>query len=348
MEKANVDVATILSAATGVLKSSGLDDAMALTVAETLVQADMTGHHTHGLQLLPYYLNELETGGMAKSGNVQVVRDDGASFFWCAKRLPGAWVLRQAIETMIERSAKRPVVTASISECFHIGSLQTYLSTATDRGLVCIVSATDPSVASVAPFGGTEPILTSNPVAFGIPTSYEPILVDLCTSVTSNSAMMGHLNEGTRPKSECLLDNEGNATNDPQVLKTDPPGTIMPLGGEDFGYKGFGLGLVVEALTLALSGYGRNAGHRAYGEGVFLQIINPDYFAGRLVFEREMSNLVERCKNSRVPAGGAPVRMPGQRAQELHREARNSGVRVTASILSLLEPWISSSPCASH
>lgn len=341
MTARRIDAPTLRDAAASSLIDAGLRDVMAWDVAESLVQADMMGHRTHGLNLLPHYLLELESGGMTKSGNVEVVADHGNSLFWSARRLPGAWVLRKAIREMIERAAAAPVVTTSIANCFHVGSLQTYLRAATDEGMVCTLAATDPSMTSVAPFGGTEPVLTSNPVAYGLPTTGDPILIDMCTSVVSNSAMAASIQEGTRLQSQWLLDNQGNPTDDPQVLRTVPPGSIMPLGGPEFGYKGFALGLMVEAFTLALSGYGRTANRRAFSEGVFVQILNPEFFAGRNFFEEEMNRVAERCRQSRVPAGRDPVRLPGQRALELLRESEQLGVPVPDSIQELLEPWMS-------
>lgn len=340
MTATRIDASKLRNAAASGLIASGLTAVMAQDVADSLTQADMMGHQTHGLSLLPHYLRELETGGMKKSGDVTVLSDNGASLFWNAHRLPGAWVIRQAVQKMLERSTTEPVVTVSIAECFHIGALQTYLKSVTDKGLICTLSATDPSMRSVAPFGGMEPILTSNPVAYGLPTTGDPILIDLCTSVVSNSAMMTSIQRNENLPGQWLLDNQGNPTDDPQVLKTNPPGTIMPLGGPDFGYKGFALGLMVEAFTLALSGYSRSGERRPFGEGVFIQVLNPEFFAGRAAFEAEMSELAERCRNSEVPTGRHPVRLPGERALELFREAEKIGVPVSESVLQLIEPWV--------
>lgn len=328
------------TATTAALVAAELDRPLAAAVAEVLIDAEIMGHRTHGLSLLPHYLGQLQSGGMAKSGDVAVVRDTGASFLWQANRLPGAWVIKQALDEMVARSVAQPVVTASISECFHIGSLQTYLQAATDHGLICIIATTDPSVASVAPFGGVDPVLTSNPVAYGLPTAGDPILIDLCTSVVSNSAVQSYQRAGQRLPGNWLLDNGGSATDDPQALQATPPGTIMPLGGEQFGYKGFALGLVVEALALALSGYGRGAEHRSFGEGVFLQVINPNMFAGRAIFEAEMSRLADSCRASRVPAGAEAVRLPGERALQRARAAAEEGVEVSLASRELLAPWL--------
>lgn len=344
MSEIRIDTASLIAATTRALGASGLVEEMAAAVAEVLVKAEVMGHRTHGLSLLPQYLAQLDAGGMAKSGEVTVVKDFGTSFLWQANRLPGAWVLKNAIAQMSKRAQGQPVIIASIAQCFHIGSLQTYLQAATDQGLICMISATDPAVSSVAPFGGTEPVLTSNPVAYGLPTGGDPILIDLCTSVVSNSALLAYQKENRRLPSEWLLDNQGHPTDDPQALKTEPPGTIMPIGGKEFGYKGFALGLTVEALALGLSGYGRNAGYESFGEGVFVQVINPEFFAGRTSFEREMSRLASRCRQSRVPPGGDPVRMPGERALERARAANESGIILSEPIAALLRPWLEIMP----
>lgn len=331
---------TLRQAATALLTGAGLGGERAEVVAHNLVTADRMGHRTHGLNLLPHYLRQLDQGGMAKSGEVTVVHEGPASFFWQAHRLPGAFVLNQAIDRMIEKTAGQPVVTASIAECFHIGSLQVYLERVTRRGLICILSATDPAVTSVAPFGGADPVLTTNPIAYGIPTHDDPILIDLCTSVVSNAALMSYQEKNQPLPGNWLLDNEGRPTNDPFALKTTPPGTIMPIGGQDFGYKGFALGLMVEAFTLALSGYGRTGQRSPFGEGVFIQIIDPDHFAGKAAFQEEMSALAQRCRQSRVPEGGNAVRLPGERALRRMEETARTGIDIPASLIETLKPWM--------
>jgi L-lactate dehydrogenase len=305
-------------------------------VAEVLVAADMMGHRTHGLALLPTYLEELARGGMTISGDYRVERDVGAALFIDACRLPGAYVLRDILRKMVDRSAAHPVVTASIGNCFHIGALQPYLEIATGAGLLCLLTATDPAIASVAPFGGLDPVITSNPIAFGIPTSGDPILIDFCTSVISNAVVRTHLAAGQQLPGDWLIDGHGQPTRDPAAVTASPPGTILPIGGTDFGYKGFALGLMVEAMALALSGYGRTGDHRLFGEGVFVQVINPDYFSGTDFFKREMDGLAARSTGSRVPAGADRVRLPGERALASRASSVVRGIELPDDLAELL------------
>jgi L-lactate dehydrogenase len=334
-----VAIAAARAFAQELLAAAGLEAQLALSVADELVEADLLGHRTHGLALLVPYLQQIESGGMARAGTHRVLSDSPAAFHWAADRLPGAHVLRLAIAELVERAATHPVVTASIAECFHIGALQIYLEAATRADLICLIATTDPAVRSVAPFGGIDPVLTSNPLACGIPTRGDPILIDICTSTVSNAGAAAYGRRGEMLPGEWLLDNTGRPSADPAVMRSMPPGTLLPLGGADLGYKGFGLGIMVEALALALSGYGRNNAGSSFGESVFVQVINPAHFAGRDIFLDEMQALVDKSHASRPVREGAPVRLPGEGALHRRRVAEAAGLDVPPEIFDALRPW---------
>jgi L-lactate dehydrogenase len=241
--------------------------------------------------------------------------------------------MRRAIEAALERVRSQPVVVGTIANSSHIGCLQAYLPSITRHGLMAILSATNPGIASVAPFGGIDPVLTTNPIAFGIPTADAPILVDVSTSLVTNAAVNTRQQAGAAFDTECLLDNQGMPSTDPAVLSARPPGTILPIGGVEFGHKGFGLGIVVEALSLALSGGGRALAPDAFGQGVFLQIIDPRHLGSGLdYFLRETSELAARCRASRVPDGRPPVRLPGERSLRDRDRRLQDGVPIAATV----------------
>jgi L-lactate dehydrogenase len=248
--------------------------------------------------------------------------------------------MEKATAELLARTPQHGVATGTIANCSHIGCLQTYLVPFTERGLVVTLAATNPGFYTVAPFGGADPVLTSNPMAFGYPTSGEPILVDQSTSVGSNALFAGYAARKERTPGQWLLDGDGNPTDDPSALSASPPGTIMPVGGADFGYKGFGFGIAVEALSLGLSGYGRSGTHDSFGQSVFIQAMDPDVFAGREAFVREMDHLVAACHKSRPRPGVESVRVPGERALASKREHETNGVKLEAATLAKLAPWI--------
>jgi L-lactate dehydrogenase len=114
---------------------------------------------------------------------------------------------------------------------------------------------------------------------------------------------------------------------------------MLPLGGLELGHKGFAVALIVEALTSALSGYGRSKSPRPYTASVFVQIIDPDAFGGRDAFAHEMQHVVDICQATPVAAGNPPVRVPGQAALARRRTNLREGIELHEGILPALTPW---------
>ena len=328
-----VDVDQVRKVVQNIMRAAGMTPEQSQSVARRMVASDLYGHVTHGVAMVPMYLERLADGRIKTGGQINTLQDHGSAFSWECQRLPGAWVMEQAIEQMLERVQTHPVVTATIANCGHIGALQVYADEIADHGLLGLLMVTDPGVASVAPFGGATPVLTSNPLAVIIPTHDEPVLVDVSTSVTSNTAVRKYQEAGQSLPGNWLLDNQGVPTNNPSVLADNPPGTILPLGGEAFGYKGFGLGLMLEAYALALSGYGRHQGHQRGGQGVFFQVINPAMFGGSDTFLAETTFVRRQCLDSKPAADGPGVRMPGQRAQERRTEQLLRGLSLDKALV---------------
>ena len=321
------------------LVAAGLGQDRAQVVAEVLLEGDLLGHTTHGMQLLPPYLTSLEADAMAKDGDPEIIADRGTAVTWDAKYLPGPWIVSEARDLAINRVERHGVVTVVIRRCHHIACLQAYLKKATDLGYVMLLYSSDPSVASVAPHGGTRALYTPNPLAAGFPTDADPILLDISMSTTTNGMTMRANQEGQMLPGPWVKDADGNPTNDPAVLFTDPPGTIYPLGGADLGHKGFGLGILVEALTSALGGYGRADSPKNWGSSVMLQMIDPEAFGGRAAFTRETGFFAQAVKENPVPADAAPARLPGERALRRRERQLAEGVELYEGILDALKPW---------
>ncbi|MBD3304924.1 Ldh family oxidoreductase [candidate division KSB3 bacterium] len=332
-------VEDLLAFAAQLLQRAGLAQERAQVVADILVEGDLMGHTTHGLQLLTPYLRDLEAGKMTKEGDPVLVADQGAAITWDGRYLPGPWLTIQAMDLAFERIAQHPIVTIVIRQSHHIGSLASYPKRATDKGLMLLLTCSDPSVQTVAPYGGIEPIYTPNPLAAGIPTQGDPILLDISMSCTANGLVWRLQSQGQRLPHQWLLDNQGNPSDDPAVLATEPPGSILPLGGMDVGYKGFALGILVEALTAALGGHGRSDQPTQWGASTFLQLIDPEAFGGREHFLRETSWFADTCRDNSTKPGNPPVRLPGERALKLRAEQLQQGVALYPTILPALEAW---------
>jgi L-lactate dehydrogenase len=319
--------------------AAGLTEDRARDVAEVLLEGDLLGHTTHGFALLPLYLKALRESLMEKQGEPVTLNDQGSALTWDGRYLPGPWLTRRAIAVAQTRLAAHPMVTVVIRRSHHIGCLQAYLKPVTDAGLFILLSSSDPANRAVAPHGGLAPRFSPDPIAAGIPTKGDPILIDISTSTTANGLCQRLAVAGERLPGPWLIDSNGNPTDDARILIDGRGGSLLPLGGLELGHKGFALALLVEALTSALGGHGRADATSRWGASVFLQIINPDGFGGREAFLRESSFLAQSCRDTPVAAGKPPVRLPGQAALARRAAQLAQGVELHPTIMPALIPW---------
>jgi len=327
MAETRYPVAPLTGFTSDLLAAAGMEHAKAQTVSQLLVLTDMLGRHTHGVALCPLYLEQLEKGLMTPCGEPECVRDNGAVVVWDGNYLPGLWLVQRALGIAFERIATHGVVTFAMRRSHHIACLATLAKQATDRGYLAILATSDPAFGFVAPYGGREPLLTPNPFAIGYPGTRAPVLVDICASITTVSMAREKAAVGEEFDHPWLLDAAGRPTRDPRVLEqTTPRGSLLLLGGLEYGHKGFGLALMVEALTQGLSGLGRKDTEKRWGGNVFLQVLDPDAFAGREAFLAQMDHLTERCQANAPLREGVPVRMPGEQAERSIAAAREQGV----------------------
>ena len=227
----------------------------------------------------------------------------------------------------------------AIRRSHHIACLAAYLEAPARAGLLVEVYSSDPAVASVAPFGGTQAVFTPDPLAVGIPTSGDPVMVDLSASVTTNGLSNRMRTAGRRGRHAWWLDARGRPSDDPAVLAADPPGTILPLGGLDAGHKGYGLALAIEALTGGLAGHGRADPPEGWGATVTVRVTDPAAMGGEAAFRRETDWIVRACRASAPRDPAQPVRLPGERGLARKRTQLAGGVALHASILPALQPW---------
>ncbi len=330
------DAAALRVFASALFEAAGLAPDRARDVAEVLLEGDLLGHTTHGLALAPLYLRSLRDGGMAVSGEPDIVADHDAALTWDGKLLPGPWLVRRAIAVATERLAQHPVVTVVLRRSHHIACLQAYLAPVVARGHMILVACSDPAHRSVAPFGAVEGVYSPNPIAAGFPTSEGPVLIDVSTATTAFGQVVRTAQAGRRLPGPWLVAADGSSTDDAAAALDERQAPLHPLGGEELGYKGFALGLIVEALTNALGGHGRADTTDRWSASVFLQLIDPARFGGAEAFAREGGFLARACRAARVAPGAPPVRMPGDGALARRAEALAHGVALPPGVMTAL------------
>ena len=330
---------TLVAFGHALLRKAGVRDDIARDVATILVEGDLLGHNTHGLALLAGYLAEIDKGAMATTGEPTVITARAATQAWDGNRLPGPWLTLRALDAAMAMSDACGTGTVVIRRSHHIACLAAYLRRATDRGRMALIYCSDPATHSVAPFGGVSSVFTPNPFAAGIPTSGDPILLDISASYTTNGMTARLHKAGEKLPHPWVQDAQGNATTDPGVLFSEPKGTLLPLGGLEGAHKGYALALLVEALTGGLAGFGRADPSEGWGATVFVQVMDPAAFGGEAPFTRQMDWLVRACHDATPRPGVERVRLPGENGIKRRRDQTANGVALFPAIMPSLQPW---------
>ena len=339
------DAGALVSFARNLLVAAGLEVSKAKVVAEVLVEADLLGHTTNGLALLPLYLADVESGKMTKSGEPRVVADFPAALTWDGNRLPGPWLTQKAIEIASERARRLGTATVVIRRSHHIACLAAYLRQVTEEGLMVIISCSDPTGTSVAPHGGRVGAFTPNPIAAGWPTQGDPVMTDSSQSILALGHVRRALDEGRRLPGPWAVGSDGKVTDDPQVFARNPSGALLTTGGSDHGHKGYAMALLVEALTAGLSGHGRSEPNEGWTGTVFVQVLDPRCFGGLDAFTRETESLARTCRATPPREGFESVRLPGEAGLAKRRHQGEKGVELYPTIMPSLAPWAARLGC---
>ena len=315
------------------LTSAGLNADKAQVAATILVEGDLLGHTTHGLSLLPAYLNDLKSGSLAKSGNISIEADFPAAVTWDGMRQSGPWLTQLGINEAVKRAKILGTGTVVIKRSHHIACLAAYLRQVAEQGYFVTLACSDPTAALVAPHGGKVGVYTPNPIASAWPTRDGVIIFDISLSILAFNVLRRASAAKKKIPGKWVLDNEGNPTDDPELVLGTPSGSLLPLGGLDHGHKGYALGLWVETLTSGLAGYGRLDPVEGWTATIFIQVCDPKLFGGEDAFIKQTSYIAEKCRATEPRLGFDQVRMPGDMALKKRKDYLENGVELYETIL---------------
>ncbi|WP_286237568.1 Ldh family oxidoreductase [Neptuniibacter halophilus] len=324
----------LLAFATRLLEQTGLNRERAGVLAEVFLEADLLGFSTHGLNRIKSNIDWLLSGETRCDGEPEVLVDRGAVISWDGNNLPGPYLVRSALSLACERAKQFGQVSMVIRHAQHIACLAAYLLQAVEQGLVVQMICSSPGDRCVSPHGSHEPVFSPNPFAFAAPTKGLPILIDMSLSVVAEGKVAQAQRDGVLLDEAILKDAAGNPSRDPAAYWSDPKGAIMPLGGLGHGYKGYGLCLWSEVMTMALANYGR-ADNPDYSEenSVFIQVWDPAAFGSLEGFIRESEKLVSLCRRAEVAESDPPVRVPGEQAMQRRERQLQEGLTLKPAII---------------
>lgn len=320
-------------------RAAGVTANEASEVATSLVESNLRGHESHGVLRVGDYLDALKTGELCSGVEWQVLTETPAVLVADGRRGFGQVLARRLVIALIEKCRPLGIACGTLKNCGHVGRLAEWVELAARHGFAAMMSVNDNGVLKcVAPPGGLEARISTNPLGLAVPTSDEPLVLDLSTSVVANGKVRAKLLAGEACPPGWLQDANGNPTTDPASRFSENSGTLLPLGGEAHGYKGFGLGLLLDVLIGGLSGGScPPAGPDEIGTNNVLMVLwDPVRFAGTSHFLGEADKLIEYVRSTPRKAGVEQITLPGDRSAAVRRDRLAKGIPLDAGTWQML------------
>jgi LDH2 family malate/lactate/ureidoglycolate dehydrogenase len=307
------------------------DDAQILS--DTLVQANLRGVDSHGIARLPRYIERAQRGLINYQKEIKIESKKLCISMINAKNNFGQIVAYHGMKEAIRKANQKEtgVGLVGISHTNHIGMAAYYAMMAMKEGMIGIVMSNSPS--AVAPWGGAQPILGTNPMAIAIPAGKEyPIVLDMATSLVARGKIRLALDNKQEIPLGWALDEEGNPTTDPQkAIK----GALLPFGGP----KGYALSLIIHIFSTLLTNSAREMDIKSLDDfsgkseiGNFLVAIKVDCFISQDIFKHEMDELIKRIKTSKLAKGTNRIYLPGEIEFEEQKKREKEGIPLSTNL----------------
>lgn len=309
-----IDASTLSEFVTQIFIAAGSAEAQSRAVADHLVDANLKGHDSHGVGMIPAYVANIRNGLLQPAARAEVVRDKGAVLLVDGGMGFGQVVGQQATDLALERVKETGVVCAGVRNCHHLGRIGAYGERCGEAGYVSVhfvnVVGHPPQV---SPYGGRERRMTTNPFCCVVPRpDREPLVLDMATSaIALGKVRVAHM-KGEAVPDGALLDHAGLPTTDAGVMFSDPPGSLGPFGG----HKGYGLAVMCELLGGALAGEWTaqpgNSRDNTIVNHMLMFVLDPAAFGGLQRFHDEVQEMVAYLHSTTPASGFDRVRVPGE------------------------------------
>jgi uncharacterized oxidoreductase len=301
-------------------------------VADNLIDANLTGHDSHGIGMLPRYVEAYLEGGLKPNAHVRTVLDAGALLRLDGEAGFGQVIGREAMALGIERARRHGTAIVALGNSHHLGRIGAWAEQAVAAGLVSLHFVNVVARPIVAPFGGARAGFGTNPFTAGVPLKgREPLILDFATSVIAQGKTRVAHNKGEALPDGCVIDDQGRASTDPRWSVVEPFGAILTFGA----HKGYGMAVLSELLGGALAagfvGHREDGSRRRVLNGMLSVLIDPAALGDDAAFEREAEAFVQSLLGAPAREGFERVLIAGdpERANRARRSAE--GVPVDAT-----------------
>jgi LDH2 family malate/lactate/ureidoglycolate dehydrogenase len=327
MPKISADRLTSIGVA--LLKAAGASQSEAEAVARGCVNANLAGHDSHGIIMVPNYIERIKVGHISPGAKWTIVQESPTTTV-----IDGHWgfgyvVTREAMRLTVEKARKSNVAAATVFRQSHIGRLAAYPLMAVEAGMIGLITAdSGRSPKVVAPFGGREARLGTNPISIAVPSDLEgPLYLDMATSAVAFGKVALAASRGEKIPLGWIVDADGRQTTDPKGIKPGK-GALLPLGGTE-GYKGSGLAAMVEILCGLLTGLGFGVEPTGrHNDGCFMAVFNVEAFRPLKQFRREVAEFARYLKATPPSEGSTGVFYPGEMEYIREQDRSKNGIDI--------------------
>jgi L-2-hydroxycarboxylate dehydrogenase (NAD+) len=315
----------------------GLPAADAAAVATLMVEADLNGSDGHGIFRLPHYINRIQSGGINVKPNIRVHGENAATALIDGDNAMGHLVMRRAAEIAIEKARTEGVAWVGVRNSNHAGPASLYAKMPLAHDMIGLYIAVG-NANHLPPWGGTELLLSTNPIAVAIPADKEPaIVLDMATTVAAYGKVKTAAQRGETMPEGWMIDRAGRPLTDPARAKE---GFLLPIGGA----KGYGLALVFGLLAGTLNGaaFGKSVidfnadSVTPTNTGQLIVAISIAAFAEPATFKRGVDAAIAAMHGSPTLPGFEAVRVPGERSHAVRLERTAHGVPVHEALYTAL------------
>jgi len=323
-----VQVDRLISVGAALLKAAGASDEEADAVAVGCVNANLAGHDSHGIIAIPTYIDRIKAGHIVPGAKWSIVQESPTTTV-----IDGHWgfgfhVNAKAMALTIEKAKTANVAACTVFRQSHVGRLAAYPLMAAKAGMIGLATAdSGRSPKHVAPFGGREPRLGTNPISIAVPSDLEaPFYLDMATSAVAAGKIALAVARNEQIPRGWIIDAQGRHTTDPRDYRKG--GALLPLGGSE-GYKGSGLAAMVEVLCGLLTGLGFGVEPTGrHNDGCFMAVFNVAAFRPLKDFRKEVAEFARYLKSTPTSEGSQGVFYPGEIEYLREQERRKSGIEV--------------------
>lgn len=294
-------------------------------VAHELVEASLRGLESHGVTRYVMYTQDALAGKIKVGVPIRIVKETPTSAVVDCGLNFGPVTASRMADIVCDKAALSGLAAVVSQHSYHVSRLGSYVEKIASKGMIGLATCNSFKGGHwVVPWGGREGRLATNPLAFAAPTSGDPLVLDMSTSMIAEGKIRALMNEGKNVPAGCIQDAQGNPATDPKAFYGPPRGTILPFGSE-LGYKGFGLSLMVEILGSTLAGVAIKDEFE-YMNGLFLLAISPSAFGPQDLFVKLMDELCAYQKSAAPAPGSRGVVLPGELDFALRAKRLKEGI----------------------